>query len=95
MRAGVAAVTELQHVCMPLVDDDGQVVARVRASPDLDERGRQALLNVVAAARRLMAEQDAADPEAAAERARRQEAAIARIRERAAKGRQSRRDPPP
>lgn len=71
------------HVCVPVVDDAGQVIAHARVSPDLDERGREALLNVVQAAIRLQAERDAADPEAAAERGRRQEAAIARVRERA------------
>lgn len=70
------------HVCIPVVDESGQVIASARVSPDLDERGRQALLNVVQAARRLMDEEDAKDPEAAAERGRRQAAAIARIRER-------------
>ena len=70
------------HVCVPVVDDAGQVIGHARVSPGLDERGRRALLNVVEAARRLMAEEDAKDPEAAAERGRRQAAAIARIRER-------------
>lgn len=77
------------EVCIPLVDDDGQFVGHARVSPDLDERGRQALLSVVAAARRLMAEQDAADPDAAVERGRRQEAALARIRERARRMRET------
>jgi hypothetical protein len=70
------------HVCIPVVDADGQVLGHARVSPDLDERGQQALLNVMQAARRLMAEEDAADPEAAEERGRRQAAAIARIRAR-------------
>ena len=68
------------QVCVPVVDGAGRVLGHARVSPDLDERGRAALLNVVQAARRLVAEQDAADPEAAAERGRRQAAAIARIR---------------
>lgn len=76
-------MTADDHVCVPLVDDDGNMIAHARVSPDLDERGRRVLLELVAAARRLMAEQDAADPEAAAERGRRQAAGIARIRERA------------
>jgi hypothetical protein len=67
------------HRCEPVVDDDGTVLGRARVSPDLGERGRQALLSVVKAAIRLQAERDAADPEGAAERARRQEAGRARI----------------
>jgi transcription elongation GreA/GreB family factor len=70
------------HVCVPVVDADGLVLGHARVSPDVDERGQQALVSVLEAARRLMAEQDAADPEAAEERGRRQAAAIARIRER-------------
>lgn len=38
--------------CRPLVDDDGQFVASVRGSGDLDDRARRALLDVVAAAHR-------------------------------------------
>lgn len=70
------------HVCVPVVDESGEVIARARVAPDLDERGQRALLNVVQAAVRLQAERDAADPEAAAERARRQEAMRARNAER-------------
>lgn len=70
------------QVCIPVVDESGQVLGHARVSSDLDERGQQALLNVVQAAQRLMAEEDAKDPEAAAERGRRQAAAIARIRAR-------------
>lgn len=81
-------MTADDHVCVPLVDDEGRVVARARVSPDLDEDGRRALLGVVAAAQRLMAERDAADPEAAAERERRYAAGIARIRERARRTRE-------
>jgi hypothetical protein len=73
-------VTEPEQVCVPVVDGAGQVIGRARVSPGLGERGRRALLNVIEAARRLMAEEDAADPEAAEERGRRQTAAIARIR---------------
>lgn len=64
--------------CRPLVDDNGQIVASVRGAGELSDEGRRALLDVVAAAHRLEAELDAADPGRAA----RQEAAIQRIRER-------------
>ncbi|GAA0527135.1 hypothetical protein GCM10010172_04580 [Paractinoplanes ferrugineus] len=73
------------HVCMPLVDDDGQVVARVHASPHLGVEGRRALLAVVEAASRVQAQRDAADPVGAAERAARFEAGQRRIRERNAR----------
>lgn len=76
-------MTADDHLCEPLFDDAGNLVASVRVSPDLGEDGRQALLNIVEAAKRLQAEEDAADPEAAAERARRQAEGIARIRMRA------------
>ncbi|WP_433460741.1 hypothetical protein [Micromonospora sp. CA-248212] len=65
--------------CVPLVDDDGQVVASVRVAGDLDEESREHLLNIVHAALRREAELDAADPG----RAERQQAAMERIRERA------------
>ena len=80
---GGQAVTVDDHVCVPVMNESGEVIARARVSPDLDEQGMRALVNVVEAARRLMAEQDAADPEGAAERGRRQEAGIARVRARA------------
>ncbi|MEV5211404.1 hypothetical protein AB0K35_28410 [Micromonospora sp. NPDC053740] len=64
--------------CVPLVDDDGQVVASVRVAGELDEESRGHLLNIVKAALRREAELDAADPWRAA----RQEAAAERIRER-------------
>jgi hypothetical protein len=70
------------HRCEPVVDDDGTVLGRARVSPDLGERGRAALLEITKAAIRLQADRDAADPEGAAERARRQEAGRARIAER-------------
>lgn len=76
-------MTADEHRCEPLFDDAGRLVAYARVSPDLGEDGRRALLNIVEAAKRLQAEQDAADPEAAAERARRQAEGIARIRARA------------
>lgn len=64
--------------CVPLVDDDGQVVASVRMTGEMDERARRAWLDVVAAVHRMDAEEDAADPGRGA----RQQAAIERIRER-------------
>lgn len=78
-------MTAEEHMCVPVVDNAGQVIGHARVSPDLDERGREALLALMTAAQRLMAEEDAADPEAAAERGRRQAAAIARVRERNAR----------
>jgi hypothetical protein len=65
--------------CRPLVDDSGEVVASVRSVSELDERGRTAMLEIVAAARKL----DAANE--TPERRGRQAVAIARIRERAAR----------
>lgn len=76
-------MTADNHRCELVVDDDGTVLGHARVSPDLGERGRRALVELMKAATRLMAEEDAADPEAAEERGRRQQAAIARIRERA------------
>jgi len=70
------------HRCEPLFDAAGHLIAHALVSPDLDERGRAALLNVVEAARRLVAEQDAADPEGAADRDARYPAGQERIRER-------------
>jgi hypothetical protein len=64
--------------CVPVVDDDGQVVASARVSGDLGDEGRAALAALVAAVQRQMASEDAADPG----RAERQAAAVARIRER-------------
>ncbi|MFB6392565.1 hypothetical protein [Polymorphospora lycopeni] len=69
--------------CRPLVDDNGQVVASVRGSGELPEEARRALLNVVEAAKRLQAEQDAADPS----RIVRWEEGQQRIRERVARWR--------
>lgn len=71
------------HRCELVVGDVGAVLGHALVSPDLGDEGRRALVEVMKAAIRLQAERDAADPEAAAERGRRQQAAIARIRERA------------
>lgn len=65
--------------CVPLVDNDGQVVASVRMTGEMDEQTRQAWLAVVAAVHRMDAEEDKVDPDRGA----RQQAAIERIRERA------------
>ena len=64
--------------CEPIRDDSGEIIAVARVSPDLDERGRQALREVVEAARRL-AEQELAEDPTLAER---QAAGLRRIRER-------------
>jgi hypothetical protein len=66
------------HVCRVIYDDEGNPIARADAT---DEELR-AVRAVVEAAVRYLAERDAADPEGAAERGRRQEAAIARVRAR-------------
>lgn len=71
-----------RHVCVPVTDESGVVIARARVSPDLGEDGMRAMRAVIAAAQRLHAEQDAADPEGAAERASRQAVGVARIRAR-------------
>lgn len=71
------------HVCIPLFDDAGHVVGHAQVAPGLTEEDRRALGALIVAAKQLMAEEGAADPEAAAERGRRQAAAIARVRGRA------------
>jgi hypothetical protein len=71
------------HRCEPVHDSDGMFLGHAHVSSDLDDRGRAALIELMQAAIRLQAERDAADPEAAAERGRRQAASVARIRERA------------
>lgn len=76
-------MTADDHICVPVTDESGEVIARARVSPDLGEDGMRALAAVVAWAQKEMAARDAADPEAAAERTRRYEAGIARIRARA------------
>lgn len=70
-----------EQVCIPLTDESGEVVALARVSLHLSEEGRRHLLALVEAARGCMAEQDAADPEGAAERQRRYERGQQRIRE--------------
>jgi hypothetical protein len=71
-------MSDEQH-CVPVVDDDGTVLGHARVSVVLSDEGQRALLSVVKAAIRFQAERDAADPEAAAERTRRQAASQARI----------------
>jgi hypothetical protein len=66
------------HRCEAVVDDDGAVLGRARVSPDMSDEGRRALAALVRAVGEQMAAEDAADPEGAAERARRQEAGRAR-----------------
>lgn len=68
-----------EHRCEPIVDADGNVLGHALVAPDMDERGRAALL-LAEAVSRWQEQQDAADPEAAAERARRYAAGQERIR---------------
>jgi hypothetical protein len=70
------------HRCEPVVDDDGTVLGHARVSPSMSDEGRRALAALVRAVGAQMAAGDAADPEAAVERACRQEAGRARIAER-------------
>jgi hypothetical protein len=72
-----------EHRCRPIFDADGTFLARVRVSPGMCAEGLAALAELVRAAQRQMAEEAAANPKAAAERARRQ----ARMRERVARWR--------
>lgn len=55
-------MTDDDHRCELLRNDAGEVIARIRVSPDLDERGRAALTALVAAAARKFEEDCAADP---------------------------------
>jgi hypothetical protein len=71
--------------CVPVFDDDGNVIARAQVSADATDEDMRVIAAIVRAAQRYVEEQDAADPEAAAERGRRQEAGQARIRERNAR----------
>ena len=64
--------------CVPLVDDDGEVVASIRMSGDMGEERRRAFLALVAASRRLHEAEMERDPGIAL----RQAAAVARNRER-------------
>lgn len=70
------------HRCQPLFDDDGNLVATFHGG-ELDEQGRTALLDIVGAAKRHHA------ATGTPERAARQAAGIARIRERAARLREA------
>lgn len=64
------------------MNDAGEVLGHALVAPDMDERGRAALLSLAEAVSAYAERQDAADPEAAAERARRYEAGQERIRAR-------------
>lgn len=64
--------------CEPITDDNGEVIATAHVSGDLSERGREALRELVEAARR----QFAADLEADPSIGERQDAAMRRNRER-------------
>ncbi|WP_146605843.1 hypothetical protein [Micromonospora craterilacus] len=46
-------MAELAHRCEVVTDDDGQVIAVARVSPELTDEGRRALRNVIGAAIRL------------------------------------------
>ena len=70
------------RVCQPMFGGDGELIAVVHGSPDMSAEARKALAEVVAAARRMFAERDAAS---GGEMSRRQEAAFRRIRERNAR----------
>lgn len=65
------------HVCLPVYDGAGNIIAHALVAPDLSADARLAVLELVAAARRGLGD----DPEAAA----RQEAAVRRVRERVAR----------
>ncbi len=67
------------HRCEPIVNDAGEVLGHALVAPDIDERGRAALLSLAEAVSAYAERQDAADPEAAAERARRQAATLERF----------------
>lgn len=73
------------HVCRPVVDESGVVLGHARVSPGLGPAGEAALLALVRACIGLQEARDAADPEGAVERGRRQEAARVRNRERLAR----------
>lgn len=70
------------HRCEPIVNDEGEVLGHALVAPDMDERGRAALLSLAEAVSAYAEQQEAANPEAAAERARRYAAGQERIRAR-------------
>lgn len=69
-----------EYRCELIRDADGNVIARAQVGPGFDDEARGHLMNVIQAAIRLQDERDAADPEGAAERVRRQEAMRERAR---------------
>lgn len=75
------------HRCEPVYDTAGNVIGRALVDPGMSDAGRDALAALVAAVRREMAAEDDADPEAAAEHGRRQQAAVERIRAKVARRR--------
>lgn len=86
MREPTTPAEPIWPTRVTLIDDgSGDPPAIVHGDEPLSPEGEKAMRALIAAAKRLQAEEDAADPEAAAERARRQEASIARIRERNAR----------
>ncbi len=50
------------HVCQPFADRDGQIIGLVHMAPDVSEETREALANLVEAARRVQAEGVEAEP---------------------------------
>jgi len=78
-------MTGADHHCELITDESGQVIARAQVAADLTDQERAALMGLIRAIHQLSAEQDAADPEAAAERGRRYAAGQERIRERNAR----------
>lgn len=66
------------HRCEPVYDTAGNVIGRALVDPGMSDAGRDALAELVAAAIRRHDALDAADPEAAAVRAGRQERMRAR-----------------
>lgn len=73
------------HVCRPVFDADGKVIGRAQVSPDATDEDMAMVARIVEAAIAHQEARDAADPDGAKERARRQEAARARDRERLAR----------
>lgn len=71
-------MSEPRMVPRAVIDESGRVIAVAHVAPDISEAGMAALAELVAATRRRMEADDAADPS----RVVRREAAAARRRER-------------
>jgi hypothetical protein len=71
------AAADDDHVCQPVYDESSALTAVVHGSPDMSDATRAALAELVEAAKRRFAEDDA-DGQISA----RQEAAMERVRER-------------